>query len=292
MRNRRHNFAFTLIELVLALAMVAILAVTLCQSLRIAFKSAAAAQTIIGPVRTSDLAMELIADDLQNVVLPAASTLNPNTSTLASVDSAYDLLDTSTNGTGTNLTLGANTNMTPGSSSSSSSSSSGSSTNGQTPMCLAGPFEGTQQSGDGGNEADDLVFFTDSDSPQHPDGDGEIKMVELTLAVPQGEKAPCLIRRVTGNLLPVTQQVDMDEEIICRNVTSLTFQYFDGTNWNTSWDSTQEDNDLPAAVQAAIVINHTGTDGKQVSQTFTRVFNLANSTAALDPEVNSGGTSQ
>jgi len=58
--------AFTLIELVVAMAIVAIMAVSLYASVRIAFKSQASAQAAVEPSRTAELAMEFIRQDLDN----------------------------------------------------------------------------------------------------------------------------------------------------------------------------------------------------------------------------------
>jgi prepilin-type N-terminal cleavage/methylation domain-containing protein len=266
MNRHRHNFGFTLIELVLALAMVAVVAMTLYETMKIAFKATSVADAAIVPSRSADLAMEVIGNDLQNSVTPNVAT------TFANAQNITDI----TGGTGF------------GNTSNSSSSSSAASTGDTTGWVLAGPFEGQQGTSTGPNEIDDLTFFTTADSPEHPDGNGEIKMVELTAAVPQGSASTdlCLVRRVTNNLLPTAQTITPDEEILCRGITGVSFQYFDGTNWNPSWDSTEEDNDLPAAVQVTLTLQTKQTNGQTGSQTYTRVFPLSCSTAALDPEVN------
>lgn len=288
MRSRTHNpAAFTLIELVLALTMVAILAVSLSETLRLAYRSSQAAEAIIQPARTGDIAMELLGNDLQNAVMPAIGTDAPYTSTFTGddADTLYDIMGANT---ASGITLGANSSTVSGSASSSSSSSS----NGQSPMCLAGPFEGTQGTSTGPGEIDDLYLFTTADGPDNEPGpgEGEIKMVELTVAQPPGSNQLCLVRRVWPNLLPASaQQQDVTqptEEVLCRDVTGVTFQYYDGSQWNPSWDSTQEDNDLPAAVQVVLSFQRPLADGSLKTFSFTRVFNLANSTAALDPEVN------
>jgi len=265
MTRHRNNFGFTLIELVLALALVAMVALTLFQSMKIAFKATSVADAVIVPSRSADLAMEVIANDLQNAVTPNVST------TFADAQNITDI----TGGTG----FGNSGN---------SSSSTAASSSGATTWVLAGPFEGQQGTGSGPNEIDDLTFFTTADSPDHADGNGEMKMVELTAGVPQGSNSSdlCLLRRVTNNLLPTSQTITPDEEILCRGVTGVTFQYFDGTNWNPSWDSTEEDNDLPAAVQVTLTITTRQSNGQTGSATYTRVFPLSCSTAALDPEVN------
>ena len=60
-----------------------------------------------------------------------------------------------------------------------------------------------------------------------------------------------LQRSITTNLLaPEAPAPVLDN--ICDNVLALNFQYFDGTNWWPNWDSTQQDNTLPTAVQVTL----------------------------------------
>lgn len=61
---------FTLIEMLLATAMVAVLAGSLYASLRIAFKARATAVAATRDVRRSNLAMDLVQADLQSAVVP------------------------------------------------------------------------------------------------------------------------------------------------------------------------------------------------------------------------------
>jgi hypothetical protein len=65
---------------------------------------------------------------------------------------------------------------------------------------------------------------------------------------------PALVRRVTRNVLS-TDQASYDDEVICRNVRGFTCQYFDGTEWQTDWDSTQYGDVLPVAVSVEIDID-------------------------------------
>ena len=61
-----------------------------------------------------------------------------------------------------------------------------------------------------------------------------------------------LIRAVTRNLLPVTQPPQPEEkQTILSGVQSLTFLYYDGTQWDTDWDTTQQTN-LPLAIKVQI----------------------------------------
>jgi type II secretion system protein J len=71
MTGRRPTFrAFTLLEVLIATALVAVLAGSLYASLSIAFRSQRVAQKAVGPTRTADLTMELVAEDLRSAVVP------------------------------------------------------------------------------------------------------------------------------------------------------------------------------------------------------------------------------
>jgi type II secretion system protein J len=121
------------------------------------------------------------------------------------------------------------------------------------PLTLRGPFQGSHQGGIGGDN-DDLVFCTieheDNADPADPLAEG-IHQVEFALSSSNGQ--PVLVRRVTRNLL-ATSQAPVDEQILCRGVKALSMQYYDGTEWNSSWDSTQVGDVLPYAVRVAIDI--------------------------------------
>ncbi len=225
---------FTLIELVLALAMVAIVAGALYASMHIAFAAAKSADLALAPSRTAELALDFVRVDIQ-------SAMPPNTA-----------LSSSTQGA----------------------------------TALAQDFQGTNSQDDRGHEADDVIFYGTSDAPDHPSGNGEIKKIEITMYRPDGGSEYVLVRRVTRNLLSQVTQ-SYDEEILCRGVTSFTLQYFDGSAWQPTWDSTAQDNTLPVAVQAVLELDPpAGSSSRQTSR-FTRVFAISCSTAATDPNVNS-----
>ena len=62
-----------------------------------------------------------------------------------------------------------------------------------------------------------------------------------------------LVRKVTTNLLS-PKEVDPEEHVLCRNVMSLNLRYFDGDSWLDEWDSTEDANSLPKAVEVDIEI--------------------------------------
>jgi len=131
---------------------------------------------------------------------------------------------------------------------------------------LAGPFVGTHQPG-GGGDNDDLVFYTlgidrhieatvsnsinNNDTNPEPLAEG---IREVELVVRTDVSPPVLVRRIQRNLLAQTQPPP-EEEILCRDVRSFSLRYWDGTAWQETWDSTQQNDTLPLAVGVTIQIN-------------------------------------
>ena len=154
---------------------------------------------------------------------------------------------------------------------------------------LAGAFQGQSNAGATGNDAD-LVFFSTAPMKEHPSANGEIKMIELTTATVDGKK--CLVRKCARNLTTETQPPPNDQEVLCRGVDSFSLRYYDGTNWDDTWDSTQmQPNELPAAVQVILTLDRTpsGNRGGQKNLIkFSRIFQLSTSTAEEDADITSG----
>ena len=223
---------FTMIELLVALAMVAIVAASLTSALWSAYHETRQAQAVVAPSDQVSIALEYICDDVQNAYI------TPNIATAAAP--------------------------------------------------LATDFEGTQAQDTRGHEADDLQFYSTAESPQHVDANGEVKHIEYTVEQPVGGNDYVLVRRVIRNLLPPSVQPAPDEEIICRGVNSFTIQYYDGSNWNSTWDSTAENNELPAAVQVILELQETSPAGKVEMVKYTRNILPTESMATLDPQVNTG----
>jgi prepilin-type N-terminal cleavage/methylation domain-containing protein len=223
-RSRRQS-GFTLLELILALGMVAMLSLTLYMGLTVTVRAKERAFAAVAPVRTVLLAADLVRQDLESV-LPCK-------------------------------------------------------------QLLAGPFIGTSQNG-----ADILDFYClGSDVGWHaapvaqqgltPAQGGDVPWSEgprhVVLYLDTTAQPPSLIRSVTRNLLAPTVPPP-DDEILCRNVKSFTVRYFDGTDWQDSWDSTTLGDILPQAVQLTFeaVIDDQPKPGQQpIVYKVTRVFPLA-----------------
>ncbi len=77
MKIRARQPAFTFLELVLAMAMVSMLALSLYASLRIGFKAKDTALAAIGPVRATQIAASLIERDLESALPPTGILAGP-----------------------------------------------------------------------------------------------------------------------------------------------------------------------------------------------------------------------
>ena len=230
----RRRAAFTLLELLVAMFIVAILSLSLYASLQIAFRSKASAEAAVEPPRTAATALDLIGQDLQAA---APLTAFP----------AQSL-----------------------------------------------EFEGVDQTDSRGHPGDDLQFYTVADSPLHANANGDVKGVELTTVPSPDGRDHLLVRKVIRNLLsenfnaatPFTPGVNPDVEVICRGVGGFNLRYYNGDTWADSWDSTQEDNTIPAAVEVTLTLDRTDASGVTRSYNYVRIFPLSASTAAQDSTVN------
>jgi len=159
---------------------------------------------------------------------------------------------------------------------------------------LAGAFLGTDSTGVKGVDADRLEFYTthvyaDNDHPV-----GGLGKIELLLEEDTDEDRTNyrLLRTVTTNLLS-PRAVDPEEQVLCRNVTSLNLRYFDGESWLDEWDSTADANSLPLAVEIEITIAGSATNGagKSAERRLVQSFAIPCGAAATE-EQDSAGSGQ
>jgi len=99
------------------------------------------------------------------------------------------------------------------------------------------------------------VGIVDDNSPW-----AETERVAYRLASPtNSEPGMELYRSVTRNLLPMFQD-EAQDQFLMGGVESISFQYYNGTAWQDTWDSTQEDsvtgltNNLPRAIRLELVL--------------------------------------
>ena len=140
---------------------------------------------------------------------------------------------------------------------------------------LAGSFLGMDSQDGKGGDNDSLSFYT---THFYASGDkpyGGVGMVELVLYEDNDADGDCyrLVRYVNTNLLS-PRTLEYDEQVLCRNVRSLNFRYFDGLNWLDEWDSTAQENALPQAVEISLRIEYKsrGSAGQSQLRELTQSF--------------------
>ena len=132
---------------------------------------------------------------------------------------------------------------------------------------LIGPFQGLDSTDDRGAEADDVTFYTTAEAPDRPSANGDIKKIELAMSQDHS-----LVRRVTRNLLAQVEPEPV-EEVLCRNVAGFNLRFYDGEEWQPTWDSQQLGDTLPAAVEVTLTLKRVDArNGVEKTYRFTRVF--------------------
>ncbi len=218
-RSLRPLAGFTLIELVLAMSIAAVLAVSLFAAMRVAFRAQRSAEQAVAPVSAVDAALAFVALDLQNI--------RP-----ASVD---DWLS------------------------------------------------GVDGKDDRGHDGDSLTFFTTAPAADQPAANGEVKRVELAVSVDNNGQHR-LVRRVIRNLFTDVLPAP-DEETLCIGVYSLNLRYYDGSDWQNTWDSTQLGDVLPKAIEVTLQLDSPG-GSADMPVTAMRVVPLS---AYVEPTDATGG---
>jgi prepilin-type N-terminal cleavage/methylation domain-containing protein len=124
------------------------------------------------------------------------------------------------------------------------------------PNFLAGPFLGINDHRDTGPDSDEITFYS-----THHQINGDTDRITcgmglITLAMIEDADVDTyhLVRQVTDNLLSQNAQEPI-EEILCRNVYALNFRYFDGLRWYDEWDSTEQMDALPLAVEITLELD-------------------------------------
>ena len=79
MRSRRSSRGFTLLEVTVALAMAAMLALSMYSSMSVCMKARRSAVATVQPVRAATIAMELICHDLESILPPTGLLSGPFT---------------------------------------------------------------------------------------------------------------------------------------------------------------------------------------------------------------------
>lgn len=186
---------FTLLEVLIATAIVAVLSLALYTSLYTAHKAQQTARAAIAPVRAADHALDVMSASIE-AALPATG-------------------------------------------------------------ILAGLFEGEDDITRDGLDGDVIRFYANQEPVEPLDETAtasDVRQVEFLLTESGDGASLTLVRGSTYNLLATTQPQPVDH-VLCRNVRSLNFSYYDGTEWVDEWDSSTRENALPLAVQITLIID-------------------------------------
>ena len=222
---------FTLFEVQVAMTIVVILVGVMSSVITVAFKEKNAAEAAIEAVRDTYAAGDLLVSELSNAASPTPSTqtaiggIEADTSTLG--------LGQFTGGNnGTAGGLGAiSTNTTPS---------------------LYGAFYG---------EPSSVSFYTTGSEPKAA-VKGDARWIRYSLA-PAKDGVQALVRDVDTNLLTDTLVADLPREVLITHVRTITFQYYDGTQWLDTWDSTMYSDTLPYAVSIELTLDPSRTGGEE-----------------------------
>ncbi len=208
--------AFTLLELILAMALMSVVAASLYASLSIGFKARRSAESAVEPVRKAELVMELLSHDIEATLPPTG--------------------------------------------------------------ILAGAFDGIDEQDSTGSNCDTLSFFSSAHEPDGEEVACDIRKIELALVTTFDTNERALVRRITTNLL-APKVLEPKEEILCRGVMSFNLRYFDGFDWLDNWDSVNQGNLLPQAVEVSLEVQRQEEDiSAQSGYQSTRVFLIPCST--------------
>ena len=136
---------------------------------------------------------------------------------------------------------------------------------------LAESFIGTSGRNSKGEDADYVEFYTTQVYADEDELVGGLGKIELTLEEDTDEQRQnyWLVRKITRNLLS-PKTIDPEEQVLCRNVTSLNLRYFDGDGWLDEWDSTADANSLPLAMEVDIQVAYSSANGAGTPKAQTR----------------------
>jgi hypothetical protein len=119
---------------------------------------------------------------------------------------------------------------------------------------LAGPFVGLDGLDDRGHDADSLVFYCTTSSPEPAEGIGDIKKIELACEPSDDGTTQVLVRLITTNL-QAPRTVEPVVEVLGRGIFGFNVRYFNGSDWEDNWDSTTVDNTLPCAIEVTLQLD-------------------------------------
>ncbi|MEI6232785.1 MAG: GspJ family type II secretion system protein [Planctomycetota bacterium] len=241
--------AFTLLELLIALAMTALLSTVLYSSMYFGFKSRESATRSLDALQKASNAFALITQDFDGALPPTGILAGEFTGTAQSGGGS------SSSGSGTSAGMGASSGGLSTSKSSLNSTTSGvhaASSDGQAIVLLS--------------------FFSSANTPHKDEMGADCRKVEFSIETPEGSTRQALVRRVYYNLLP-SKASDPRVQVLCRNIRTCYLRYYDGTLWRDDWDSKAQGDILPNAIEVTLTLDVPDTrTGEDLVYTLTHVF--------------------
>lgn len=274
MTSTRHNLkqpmtftrchrGFTLLEVMVALVIVAMIAAALFAALTVAFKARKSAVNNLTNLRQLRTAMQVVGQDIQTTLPPTGILAGAFTSTPDDPQSNVDLL--------------VLFNTSP-----------------STSQLLTGAGDIQQVTLSVMTQADVQAAIID---PELLDTRDQGQRLLVTTAEPGSDLV--LVRRVTRQLLPNLVTPEPPLQIIARHVQTFRVRLYDGQDWLDAWDSSTTDNTLPQAVEITLEIKEPVAEGQPLlasSQprvhTMTRVFQIPCYAAAVNDAQQSESNAQ
>jgi prepilin-type N-terminal cleavage/methylation domain-containing protein len=110
---------------------------------------------------------------------------------------------------------------------------------------------------------------------------GDIRKVELALTKRDDDNQPMLVKRTTTNLL-ATDAVDPIEQVLCRNVQSLTISFYDGSSWYDTWNGATTEDPLPLLIEITLKLQSDNPEDQEAQDNapqMTRLYRIISTTA-------------
>jgi type II secretion system protein J len=109
---------------------------------------------------------------------------------------------------------------------------------------------------EGNSQLSRLEFYTASAALDSKYSWGDVQKVAYYLGQPELPTSTNrfdFYRAITRNLLPITTEEYVETALI-HGVDAVEFQFYDGTQWLQSWDSTTQDTPLPQFIRIALCL--------------------------------------
>ena len=289
MKRTGNQSGFTLLELLIAIGLTSILMVSLFAAMDIYFKLQLDSHEEITRQQIARTLLRQMTRDIQSVVFVRKQTVDDDVkpSATAANGGTGSTGGTSTSGTGNSS---AGTSGSGGSGGFGGTSEAGSTGSASSSVATSSESDTTDAmltytSGLVGSATDLLLYISRPDRTlsyvdaqsltSTSERTGDLMIVRYFVASTGAgglsatiakrfagtENGPIGLVRITGDLYGMSTAVQTGEEetftavdkIDAREVSQITFSYFDGTNWQETWDSATQ-NSLPVAVEIVLTL--------------------------------------